>query len=283
MFESNLIYMPNTLLKEQRCECGRLLLKGIFLQASLEIKCKKCGKINKIGKIKKNDDSVCYVLVFDEFGNIVNADEAASVVLGYDHEELIGMHFTDIDGSVTKEMANKLMPPQSILADDHNIQVESFNKTKDGKNIAVNVFLQLYKPTNNERFVVASVSIDDVVGSCGAKGDKKLFIENSCDFYFDIDKSGLARHISQSVETLFGINPRTALGSSYLDFLPAHKREEATQRFNYFAARSEPYRILDNLGLDVNGKITHTDLFFAPNISQDGQFIGYRVSGWLRK
>ncbi len=275
--------MSNVLLLEQRCECGRLLLKGIFLQASLEIKCKKCGKINKIGQIKKTSDDCCYILVFNELGIITNADEAASRILGYSHDELIGMHFTEIDTDVSQDIATRLMPPQSILAEDHYIQLESFNKTKAGKKLAVSVFLQLYKPTENETCLLVSASVKNNLDYSLENKNQNKFMENACDFYFDIDKNGLARYISQSIESLFGISPQVALGRSYLDFVPEDKKEEAEKRFLYFSSREEPYRILDYVGLDLNGKTTYTDLFFTPNISQDGKFIGYRVLGWLKK
>lgn len=275
--------MKDMLLREQRCECGRLLLKGIFLQASLEIKCKKCGKINKLGQIKKTSDDCCYILVCNELGIITNADEAASRILGYSHDELIGMHFTEIDKDISQEMVAKLMPPQSILVEDHYIQLESFNKTKAGKKLAVSVFLQLYRPAESEVCLLASASVKNTLAYDLLDKNQNNFIENACDFYFDIDKNGLARYISPSVEKLFGINPQMALGRSYLDFVPAEKKDEAAARFAYFASRSEPYRILNNLGIDLAGNTTQTDLFFTPNISQGGQFLGYRVLGWVKK
>ncbi len=275
--------MSSNLLREQRCECGKLLLKGIFFQASLEIKCKKCGKINKIGEIKNLSDDCCYILVFNELGIITNADSAASKILGYTHEELIGMHFTNIDMELSEEVATKLMPPQSILAEDHHLQLETFNTTKDGKKLPVSVFLQLYKPTENETCLLVSASIKNNQDCHLKNQNQHEFTDNVCDFYFDIDKNGLARYISPAVEDLFGINPQIALGRSYLDFLPVDKKPDAEKRFLHFSAREEPYRILDYVGLDLNGKITRTDLFFSPNINQEGKFIGYRVLGWLKK
>lgn len=277
-----MIFMNNTLLREQRCECGKLLLKGIFFQASLEIKCKKCGKINKIGEIKNLDNENRYLLVFNEKGIISNADDAAYHILGYDPGELLGKHFTEIDTSISKETQEKLMSPEGLLDEDHYFQIDSYNKTKSGQMLPVNVLLKLCMPTQNERYVLAVVALRDDNKIKLADKNYNQFSDNACDFYFDIDKQGIAKYISSSVETLFGISPELGLGRSYLDFLPEDRREESKKRFDYFVARGEGYRILDHVGLDGDGVVTKTDLFFTPNRNHDGEFVGYRVLGWLK-
>jgi len=38
--------MDNSCLKEYRCDCGKLLFKGLLGSAVIEIKCRRCGKVN---------------------------------------------------------------------------------------------------------------------------------------------------------------------------------------------------------------------------------------------
>lgn len=40
------LFMENSLLKEYRCACGKLLFKGFLTNAVIEIKCKRCEKVN---------------------------------------------------------------------------------------------------------------------------------------------------------------------------------------------------------------------------------------------
>jgi phage FluMu protein Com len=44
--------MESLILKEYRCDCGKLLLKGHMLHGGVEIKCRGCGKIIKIESLK---------------------------------------------------------------------------------------------------------------------------------------------------------------------------------------------------------------------------------------
>jgi PAS domain S-box-containing protein len=272
--------MNNILLKEQRCSCGKLLLKGIFLQANLEIKCKKCGKISQIGSLRQCANDRQYLLVVDSRGIIANADTAASSFLGYSHDELLGKHFSEIDTYLPKEIGEKLMPPNSILSPDDYFQIDSYNLTKEGQKLAVNVLLKLYKPTSEEVYVLASVTVKNEDMQVTSKN---TFREHACDFYFDLDKNGICKAMSASIEELFGISQKVGIGANYYDFVAEDKKIKTIERFQYFVIKEQPYRILDHIGIDSKGNTTCSDLFFTPNFNSDGKFIGYRVLGWLKK
>jgi PAS domain S-box-containing protein len=275
--------MSTLFLKEQRCECGKLLLKGIFLQANLEIKCKKCGKINKIGCIKELENDHAFLLVFNQKGLIINASDAACSILEYSHDELIGKHFSDIDADTPPEIFQKLMPPHSILTEEHYLQLDAINKTKTGKKFPVTVILKLYKPADGESYVLVSVILKDETIQLQDMEEDAKFKEHVCDFYFELDKKGFGTFISPAVEKLFGISPSLGLGKNYFDFVPADKREEAQTVFNHFVVKEQAYKILGNTSIDLNGKKTYSDLFFTPNLNSEGKFVGYRVLGWLHK
>jgi len=38
--------MDNSFFKEYRCECKKLLFRGLLGSAVIEIKCRRCGKLN---------------------------------------------------------------------------------------------------------------------------------------------------------------------------------------------------------------------------------------------
>ena len=102
----------NTLrLHEHRCVCGKLLLKGIFFDGSLEIKCKRCGVINTIGTIKLADDATHYLLIINGHGDIINVSDSACRILGYTYDEFISKHFTEINPTMPKEIGKKFFGP----------------------------------------------------------------------------------------------------------------------------------------------------------------------------
>ena len=99
--------MDKIFLNEHRCKCGKLLLKGVFFDSVLEIKCKKCGEISKIGSIKLVDDATHYLLIINDKGIISNASDSACRILGYTYEKLIGKNFTLVNPTMPKEIGKK--------------------------------------------------------------------------------------------------------------------------------------------------------------------------------
>lgn len=43
--------METTPLIEYRCDCGRLLFKGVLVQAQVEVKCRRCGALVLFGSL----------------------------------------------------------------------------------------------------------------------------------------------------------------------------------------------------------------------------------------
>lgn len=82
--------MDNFFLNDHRCQCGKLLLRGIFLDGALEVKCRRCGEINKIGRLNLTGDDVHYLLIIDDKGTITNASDSAFRILSRGDNELIG-------------------------------------------------------------------------------------------------------------------------------------------------------------------------------------------------
>ena len=273
--------MNTIYLNEHRCGCGKLLLKGIFFDATLQIKCKKCGTINTIGVIKLEDDANHYLIIINNKGIITNVSDSACKFLGYTCEELVGKHFTQINPTMSKEIGKKFFGSDSVLNTKNHFQLETFHQTKKGRNIPVTVFLKLYQPNSKEKFVLLSAEL---------KNDKKIdirntlrFVDNACDYYFDIDKNGVAEYISPSVEKLFGFTQEMVIGKNYFDFIPDKMRAKVKKRFDTFSAKHLPHRVLTVGGQDTHGKPVFSEQYFTPTFDDGGSFTGYRVLGFLPK
>ena len=276
--------MDKFFLNEHRCKCGKLLLKGIFFDGALEIKCKRCGEINKIGLIKLIDDVTHYLLIINNRGIITNASDSACRILGYSRDELIGKFFTQINPTMPKEIGKRFFGPESALSEDNYYQLDTVHQSKDGKKIPIVVRLKLYRPTCNEKYVLLSAELKNGVNDNKKSGkDIPDFLDNACDFYFCIDKTGVGECVSPSVEKLFGFTPETIIGKNYFDFLPAEMKTKVEKTFKHFSAKETPFRVVHNKGKDLNYKSINVELYFTPNFNDTGKFIGYRVLGWLVK
>jgi len=192
--------MDTLFLNEQRCGCGKLLLKGIFFDGLLEIKCKKCGTTNKIGSIKLADDETHYLLIINNKGIITNVSNSACVILGYTHEELLGMSYIKISPIVSDKISKIFLEPKSILNQDNYFQFDTVHKNKCGKEIPVTILLKLYQPNNNEKYILLSAELinnNNKYVTCSTE-ESILYSDSTCDFYFDIDKNALIEYISPS-------------------------------------------------------------------------------------
>lgn len=276
--------MDNLFLNEHRCKCGKLLLKGIFFDSTLEIKCKKCGEINKIGNIKLVNDDSNYLLIINSEGNIVNISDSTCKILGYSSEELIGKNFTLINSTVPKEIGKKFFGTESVLSESNHLKLDTFHQTKSGKKIPVTIFLKSYRPTNKEKYFLVSVKLKNIENyNKIINEDVPLFLESGCDFWFELDKNGVGEYVSQSVEKLFGFIPNAVIGKNYFDYLPTETRAKEKKMFDHYCATEQPYRIQQDWGIDSKGGKVFYELFFTPKFSDSSQFVGYCVLGWIIK
>lgn len=276
--------MDTLFLNEQRCQCGKLLLKGLFFDGTLEIKCKKCGTINKIGSIKLADDATHYLLMFNDKGEITMVSNSACAILGYPCDELIGKHYSDISPSLSKETGEKFFGPDSILSEDNYFQLDTVHQTKDGKNIPITALLKLYHLNEHDRHVLLSSELKNVTNDAKiSEKNNSEYLNNICDFYFDIDKSGIVEHISPSAEKFTGISQDTSIGKKYFDFISLKNREEAKNIFDNFSINGQPYRIINKTFINTEGKDIGFEMYFAPKYNDIGKFFGYCVLVWLEK
>lgn len=231
-------------LNEHRCKCGKLLLKGVFFDATLEIKCRRCGKINKIGRIQLINDDTHYLMIINDQGEITNISDSACRILGYISDELVGKHFTEIDPAMPKEIIKKFFEPTSTLNEENYFQLDTLHQTKGGKKIPTVILLKLYSSDQQKRYVLISTKLKNCVDESQPLAPNELkFLDNACDFYFDVDKNGIGEYVSPSVEKIFGLSQKAAIGKSCFDLVSPETRTEAKKNFEYFSAKEQPCAI----------------------------------------
>jgi len=274
--------MHRLLQLEHRCQCGKLLLKGLVFDGFIEIKCKRCEKINQIGNLQLPNDDKHYVIIIDGNGIVVNVSISACNILGYAYEELVGLYFTQINPSMPKEIGERFFGLKTVLHEDHYFQIDTIHQAKSGEIIPINAFLKLFKPNNNEQYVLllAELKKNQNFNSTTTQKSPK-FIENACDFYFDIDENGLGEYISPEVTKLFGFSQEKCIGKNYFNFLAKHTTVKAKDAFEYFSANRQPFKVSHECGKDAFGNTINNQLFFTPKFSDSGKFAGYRVLGWV--
>lgn len=80
-----------------RCECGKLLFRGVILSSAIEVKCRSCKRIETIEPFYGSAlDTQRYVLVLNIEGRIVRCSASASAILGYSIDELLKKTVSDV-------------------------------------------------------------------------------------------------------------------------------------------------------------------------------------------
>lgn len=257
-------------LNDYRCRCGKLLLKGLVFDGTMEIKCKRCGEINKIGAIKLLDDATHYLLVTDPSGKITNSSSSACRILGYTMDELIGKNITLINPTLKEDIRRKFLTSPSITLD-------TTHQTKEGENLKVTV---LFKPNSLDSSHTYLLEYVSLIGN-DTSAAASQFKDNSCDYYFDLDKYGTIDYISHTMSKIFGFNQSDLIGKNYFDFLPFTMIQKEKEIFAHFSSTGESYREVQDVGLDTLGQSIYSDLYFTAKFTESGKFEGYHVLGWL--
>lgn len=269
-------------LDDHRCSCGKLLLKGVFFDANLEIKCKKCGEINRIGNVKLADDASHYFLIINKQGKITSVSDSACRILGYTPSELIGKSFMEIDTVISKKMKKMLVEAELILTEDNFFQLNTIHQTREGQKIPVIVRLKSYQLTEKEKYILVSAGLKNLAEKNSDK-IKSIFSDNNCDLYFEVDANGVSESVSPSVEQYFGYSQEAIIGNFFFDYLSQETKTKFKEIFDYFSAIEQPFRSLHSIWIDIHDQHVHTELYFTSKFNDVGKFVGYSVLGWLKK
>ncbi len=96
--------IESAILNEYRCECGKLLFKGILSVCKVEIKCKRCGAVKTIvygndylyGNNGSRLNRCNFLSDIDSKGNFLSVDMEMTYLLGYETDEVVGKSLFDL-------------------------------------------------------------------------------------------------------------------------------------------------------------------------------------------
>ncbi len=269
-------------LSEHRCVCGKLLFKGLFLYGALEIKCRNCGAMSTLGKIDTDNNKEHYLLIVDEKGLITDASQSATEVLGYTRDELIGKHHNSIYKILPADNLSDVLNSSNKLGVDNHLQFDSEHENKDGKIVPVHVFLKSYSRDGDKQVISIAARIKSGTAPLiETVNGKDPFVNSECDFEFELDKTGILTYISSSFKDIFELEQDLTIGKNHVNHLPEIIKAKDISFFEHHSILESPYRILANSFVLASGKEIIYDVYFTPNFNDLGNFLGYRVLGWL--
>ncbi len=97
------------------------------------------------------------------------------------------------------------------------------------------------------------------------------------DFIWEIDRDGLYRYTSPSVEKILGYTPDELIGKMHFYdlFVPEFREELKTAAFNVFATK-QAFQAFPNPNTSKEGKVVHLETSGVPVLDETGNLVGYR-------
>jgi PAS domain-containing protein len=143
--------------------------------------------------------------------------------------------------------------------------------------------LKSYQPVEGEKQVLLSAEIKNTDDEKNISDKNELeFVNNVCDFYFNIDKTGTVEYISQTAIKHIGFTQELIVGKKYFDFISEEDRSESKKIFENFVANGLPYKIVGKTITSDKEVVLDNERYFAPKYNEMGKFTGYCVLVWLK-
>lgn len=266
-------------LQEYRCQCGKLLFKGLMLVSLVEIKCLRCGTIQVINEMSSSflgEDK--YAFLYNEDGIILNASISANPILGYSPDELQKMSIYQINRCITPGLHKKFWNLR--IYEGGTSCAKLFPLKKDGYVIPVLGEYKFFKQGDGIYYVFATYQSFKA-------GDRSIleepnflqFGKNNEELFLEINLNGICLKVDHRVKKLLGYQPDELISQSL--FKICKPLDKDTKNLRKLILQHMSFDIPNNTLLCKNGKAVKSESYFSSNYDDGGNFIGYRVFNWL--
>ncbi len=104
----------------------------------------------------------------------------------------------------------------------------------------------------------------------------RALVETTSDWVWEVDRDGRYRYASPKVKDLLGYEPEEIIGRTAFDLMPAADAKRFARAFKRITARRQPFKGLENLLLDKQGRELTLETSGVPILDARGDLIGYR-------
>lgn len=280
-FESRCFFMNFLFKNEYRCfSCGKLLFRGILFNGRIEAKCLRCGRINLFGKSSVLEERNRYMLLTDSQGKILGSGNSNGNFIDFNSTELIGENINRIIAYEPEKDTDKIIALRS--EGKKYLRFDTWYKNKMGNIIPVSVRYNFLKNKKGKDLILRTV--DRIVPVKKYLTKKSMFSKkNQGDFVIEVDKNGIILYGNNQGRDIFGFAPEDVIGKSVEEFQPSEDVERRRNNFKALVAKRASYRIPDNRAFSKDGRIIEYETFCSPAFSNEGDFVGYTMTSWLKK
>lgn len=101
-------------------------------------------------------------------------------------------------------------------------------------------------------------------------------VENTTDWLWEVDASGVYTYVSPHVRTILGYEPEEVIGRQPFDLMAPGEADRIRAEFLAIVSARRPFALLENLNLHRDGRLVLLESSGVPMFGADGAFLGYR-------
>lgn len=270
--------MESLLTIERRCECGRLLFKGLVLKDLLEVKCHRCKKMHYFPGVDVVDGSRRFILLTDLEGIIVNASASIKRHLGVSVSDIFKTNIQSLFAKKDDARADTTIAVES--AKHPYLRFDGSFKTKDHNILSTNISYRYLKRDKSRDFILRVIDCLPAVHE-SELADIGFNASDICDFTAETNGRGVILYVDNRVKELLGFFPEDMVAHQVSEF--ESPEEHALRRKNraLLGDRQITFRSKKFIMLRKDGQKVSFDVYSTPFYDQSGEFMGYRNMLWL--
>jgi PAS domain S-box-containing protein len=209
-------------------------------------------------------------------GRILDVNESACQLLGYEYEELTKMTVEDLVPSGQPAF----LPAEIDEATREGKPMKTVNRHKNGTLVPVELSGRILEIAGQTRLLVSLRDITERVRMEKAlKNSLKRFEDvalSSADWIWEVDKDGKYIYVSGKVKQILGYEPEELIGKTPFELMPENEAERVGKAFRKIASEKKPIVDLENWNLTKAGEKVCLLTNGVPILDEKGELLSYR-------
>jgi PAS domain S-box-containing protein len=221
--------------------------------------------------------------ILDAEGRLVECSEAFSKMLGYTHDEMLGMNITEWDRFMSQEEIRSKLTTLKYKAQTFKTR----HLTKVGEELDVEVSVKGIEIEGEHYLYASSRDIGEQIRHetqltalledlQDQKQVLKDYLASSADFVWEVDTQGTYTFAGEGVKWLLGYDPEELIGTSPFELIADDDKSRVTEAFAQTVKAEQPIKDLENWNIAKNGDRVCLLTNGVPFYDHEGRLCGYR-------